>query len=57
MPDGEKLGVPKQDVFTKEEVTEMFKSDSFSRGTYVFDIDGKGTYKISRLQKQWVQKN
>lgn len=56
MSDANKIGSPKQDVYTIEEVVELFQNGEFTRGAFVIDSDGKGTFKISRLQKQWVQK-
>ena len=51
------IGIPLQDTYTGEEIAELFKEGFFSRGTYMIDCDGNGNYKISRLQKQWIQKH
>lgn len=51
------VGALKQDEFTQEQVSEMFKKKAFERGSYEVSVgptpDCK--VKISRIQKRWVQ--
>ena len=52
-----KIGKPQQDIFTKDEISELLLSNDIAKGQYMLDTDGKGSYKLSRIQKQWIQKN
>lgn len=55
MPE-QKIGIPKQSIYTTEELIEIFNNDNLPRGTFTIDSDGKGNYKVARIEKQWIQK-
>jgi hypothetical protein len=51
-----KIGIMKQDFFSKDEVAELIKSARFEKGKYELDVSDSGEIKISLIKKRWIQR-